>query len=113
MSEDMIIQAWFKKGTAPTQSVDCDVFNISELTSFDDSLNSQSLSFNFAPYSPENAVTDENATEGTKTFGKVVYTVVVSDQNGQELHRENFSTASGTLNYAVTSNLKITGFYSY
>ena len=113
MSEDMIIQAWFKKGTAPTQSVDSDVFNLSELTSFDVSLNGQSLSFNFAPYSPENAVTDENATEGTKTFGKVVYTVVVSDQNGQELHRENFSTASGTLNYAVTSNLKITGFYSY
>ena len=25
MSEDMIIQAWFKKGTAPTQSVDSDV----------------------------------------------------------------------------------------
>lgn len=35
MSEDMIIQAWFKKGTAPTQSVDSDVFNLSELTSFD------------------------------------------------------------------------------
>ena len=50
----------------------------------------------------------KNATEGNKTFGKVVYTVVVSDQNGQELHRENSLTASGTLNYAVTSNLKIT-----
>ena len=113
MSEDMIIQAWFRKGTAPTQSVDSDVFNLSELTSFDVSLNGQSLSFNFAPYSPENAVTDENATEGTKTFGKVVYTVVVSDQNGQELHRENFSTSSGTLNYTVNQNVKVIGFYSY
>ena len=113
MSEDMIIQAWFKKGTAPTQSIDSDVFNLSELTSFDVSLNGQSISFNFAPYNPENATTDENATEGTKTFGKVVYTVVVSDESGQELHRESFSTASGTLNFTVTSNVKVTGFYSY
>ena len=87
MSEDMIIQAWFKKGTAPAQSVDSDVFNLAGLSSFDVSLSGQSITFNFAPYNPENAVTDENANDATKTFGKVVYTVVVQDQNGQELHR--------------------------
>ena len=113
MSEDMIIQAWFKKGTAPTQSVDSDVFNLAELSSFDVSLSGQSITFNFAPYNPENAVTDENANDATKTFGKVVYTVVVQDQNGQELHRENFSTSSGTLNYTVNQNVKVIGFYSY
>ena len=113
MSEDMIIQAWFKKGTAPTQSVDSDVFNLAELSSFDVSLSGQSITFNFAPYNPENAVTDENANDSTKTFGKVVYTVVVQDQNGQELHRENFSTSSGTLNYTVNQNVKVIGFYSY
>ena len=113
MSEDMIIQAWFKKGTAPTQSVDSDVFNLAGLSSFDVSLSGQSITFNFAPYNPENAVTDENANDSTKTFGKVVYTVVVQDQNGQELHRENFSTSSGTLNYTVNQNVKVIGFYSY
>ena len=113
MSEDMIIQAWFKKGTAPTQSVDSDVFNLAELSSFDVSLSGQSITFNFAPYNPENAVTDENANDATKTFGKVVYTVVVQDKNGQELHRENFSTSSGTLNYTVNQNVKVIGFYSY
>ena len=113
MSEDMIIQAWFKKGTAPTQSVDSDVFNLAGLSSFDVSLSGQSITFNFAPYNPENAVTDENANDATKTFGKVVYTVVVQDQNGQELHRENFSTSSGTLNYTVNQNVKVIGFYSY
>ena len=113
MSEDMIIQAWFKKGTAPTQSVDSDVFNLAELSSFDVSLSGQSITFNFAPYNPENTVTDENANDSTKTFGKVVYTVVVQDQNGQELHRENFSTSSGTLNYTVNQNVKVIGFYSY
>ena len=113
MSEDMIIQAWFKKGTAPTQSVYSDVFNLAGLSSFDVSLSGQSITFNFAPYNPENAVTDENANDATKTFGKVVYTVVVQDQNGQELHRENFSTSSGTLNYTVNQNVKVIGFYSY
>ena len=113
MSEDMIIQAWFKKGTAPAQSVDSDVFNLAGLSSFDVSLSGQSITFNFAPYNPENAVTDENANDATKTFGKVVYTVVVQDQNGQELHRENFSTSSGTLNYTVNQNVKVIGFYSY
>ena len=113
MSEDMIIQAWFKKGTAPAQSVDSDVFNLAGLSSFDVSLSGQSITFNFAPYNPENAVTDENANDSTKTFGKVVYTVVVQDQNGQELHRENFSTSSGTLNYTVNQNVKVIGFYSY
>ena len=113
MSEDMIIQAWFKKGTTNTQSVDSDVFNLAGLSSFDVSLSGQSITFNFAPYNPENAVTDENANDATKTFGKVVYTVVVQDQNGQELHRENFSTSSGTLNYTVNQNVKVIGFYSY
>ena len=53
MSEDMIIQAWFKKGTAPAQSVDSDVFNLAGLSSFDVSLSGQSITFNFAPYNPE------------------------------------------------------------
>ena len=58
MSEDMIIQAWFKRTVLLKVLIVMSLI-LSELTSFDVNLNGQSLSFNFAPYSPENAVTDE------------------------------------------------------
>lgn len=104
----------FKKGTVPSNKLDSAVYNLSNLSSFDISLNSQNkINYQFAPYSPENAATDENATEATKLFGKVQYTVVVSDSNGQVVHQESFSSPTGTINYTVNQNVKVTGYYNY
>ncbi|MDO5813050.1 MAG: transglycosylase domain-containing protein [Bacillota bacterium] len=113
-SEDTVITAWFKKGTAPSNTLDSDAYKLNELSSFDISLNSENkLDYHFASYSPENATSDENATEATKLLGKVQYTVVISDNSGQVLHQESFASPTGTINYIVTQNVKVTGYYSY
>ena len=113
-SEDTVITAWFKKGTVPSNKLDSDAYNLNQLNSFDISLNSENkINYQFTPYSPENATSDENATEATKLFGKVQYTVVISDNSGQVLHQESFASPTGTINYIVTQNVKVTGYYSY
>ena len=113
-SEDTVITAWFKKGTVPSNKLDSDAYNLNQLSSFDISLNSENkINYQFTPYSPENATSDENATEATKLFGKVQYTVVISDNSGQVLHQESFASPTGTINYIVTQNVKVTGYYSY
>ena len=113
-SEDTVITAWFKKGTVPSNKLDSDAYNLNQLSSFDISLNSENkINYQFTPYSPENATSDENATEATKLFGKVQYTVVISDNSGQVLHQESFASPTCTINYIVTQNVKVTGYYSY
>ena len=113
-SEDTVITAWFKKGTVPSNKLDSDAYNLNQLSSFDISLNSENkINYQFTPYSPENATSDENATESTKLFGKVQYTVIVTDNNGQIVHQESFSSPTGTINYTVNQNVKVTGYYNY
>mgnify|MGYP001657671968 FL=1 len=113
-SEDTVITAWFKKGTVPSNKLDSDAYNLNQLSSFDISLNSENkINYQFTPYSPENATSDENATESTKLFGKVQYTVIVTDNNSQTVHQESFSSPTGTINYTVNQNVKVTGYYNY
>lgn len=44
---------------------------------------------------------DENATESTKLFGKVNIPFIVTDNNGQIVPQESFSSPTGTINYTV------------
>ena len=113
-SEDTIITAWFKKGTAPSDALDSDAYKLNDLSSFEVSLNNENkINYQFTPYSPENATTDENATDATKLLGKVQYTVTISDSNGQVVHQETFSSPTGSINYVANQNVKVTGYYSY
>lgn len=112
---DMILTAWFKKGTTPKSTHDSSSLNLSQLSSFEASLDSSNkIAVKFAPYSPIEATTNDQANEGTKMYGKVVYTVQIVDSNsGATLHTENLSSNTGTINYTVNGQVKVIGYYSY
>ena len=89
--------------------------NLSQLCSFEASLDSSNkIAVKFAPYSPIEATTNDQANEGTKMYGKGVYTVQIVDSNsGATLHTENLSSNTGTINYTVNGQVKVIGYYSY
>lgn len=112
---DNIITAWFKKGTTPSNALDSDSYTLNNLSSFDASLDSSNkINVTFSAYNPIEATTNDQTNDATKLYGKVVYTVVVSDANsGATLHTQNFSTNTGTVDYTVTGQVKVTGYYSF
>lgn len=108
------VHGWFKKDTYPSDEDDSD-YGLTSLSSFNASLNSSGqIVVQFAEYSPANAVTDENATEATKEYGKVVYVVeVIDSSSGSTLYTTKLSKASAILNYKPTTDVTITGYYAY
>lgn len=110
---DMILTAWFKKGTTPTTAM-ADL-GINQLASFDASIASDGrINVNFSAYDPINATTDSEATQATQLYGKVVYVAEVTDiSTGALLHSATLNTNSATLDYIPTGRVNVNGYYTY
>ncbi|MDD8048509.1 MAG: transglycosylase domain-containing protein [Thomasclavelia sp.] len=110
--ESKKVTAWFKKGTTPTDSATD--YGINDLSSFKAELNSSgTINFSFAEYDPKEAITNAEYNDATKAYGTVVYVVEVTDDSGNVLKSEHYTSNVGSIDYKPTGSVKVVGYYSY
>jgi len=116
VSSDDKVTGYFK-GTKRPSSMDTNI-SIESLNSFSATSNTAEtqISVSFAEYPDTSLTTGFNAEDTTtlKTlFGRIMYTTVIKDTNGNVLHSQSSESSSYTINYTFTSDIIVTGYYSY
>ncbi|WP_249030237.1 transglycosylase domain-containing protein [Tannockella kyphosi] len=107
-----VYSGWFKSGTYPSTTYDS--LTCGTLETFEASIGTSGIDVTFSAYDPIEATTDESYNSYTSSFGLVVYTVTVQDSETLEtLYTESLNQATGTINYTPTSEVLVTGYYSY
>lgn len=122
--EERILTGWFKTDTVPTTTLNGGSLN--NLSSFNASLNSNTISVQFSEYNPVSMTKDATPTkqygsytlpyygDPNQVYGKVVYVVEVKDSDGNVVHTQKLNTNTATLNFnAADSQYTVTGYYGY
>lgn len=125
---DRIVSGYFKKGHTPGSSANGAGLN--NLTAFSAAFTNGKINVNFTEYDPKSMTESSTPTKVytingrswtlpylgdlSQVYGKVVYAIDITDQNGKIVHSEKLSTNTATLNYTPPAGTyKVTGYYAF